>query len=153
MRALFFTLSAVGSDFSFTGAIAILGIQLCIHGIFHPFRNKFNNIKEYLILLNLVTLYVVTVVLNGGDDRIRKTIIVKILINIVLSYFFISIFAHFIVLKYGNIIKNKYHSIAKQLKSMLGQTQSLGMKTFSSKIPDVTYNYQEFQEPLIAMDD
>ena len=153
VRALFFALSAVRSDFSFTGAIAILGIQHCIHGIFHPFRNKFNNIKESLILLNLVTLYVVVIVLNDDDDRIRKTFIVKILINIVLTSFFISIFAHCIVLKYGNIIKNICHSIAKQLKSMLGQTQSLEIKTFSSEIPDAAYNYQEFQEPLIAVDD
>ena len=153
VRALFFALSAIGSDVSFTGAIALLGILHCIQGIIHPFKNKFNNIKESLILLNLVTLYVAAVVLNDGNDRIRKTIIVKLLINIVLSSFVVSIVAHCIVLKYGSIIKNRYYNIAKKFKSALGQTHSLEMKTFSNKIPDVTYNYQEFQEPLIAVDD
>ena len=153
VRALFFALSAVGSDVSFTGAIAILGILHCIQGVLHPFKSKFNNIKESLILLNLVKLYVAAAVLNDGTDRISKTLIVKLLINIVLFSFFISIVAHCIVLKYGNIIKNRYHNIAKQLKSMLGLTQSLEMNTFNSEKPDVTYNYQEFQEPLIAVDD
>ena len=120
-RAIFFALSAVGTDFSFIGGIALVGGLLCIQGIMHPFKSRYNNIQESLILLNLVTLYVV---LKNSDDGIEKIIaFMKFLINIILAAFFISVIAHCIMLKCGNRIKHKYCNMLKQLLSIIIQVK------------------------------
>jgi len=105
-----------------------------------------------------VTLHVIVLQLQGGDDGIGENFMVKLLINVVLASFFILITVHCISLKYGYAIKHRFYNMIKQLKSKVlhcnsDQAQSLEIQTFSSEIPNVTYYYQEFQEPLVAMDD
>jgi len=158
IRVIFFALSAVGNEFSFIGGITLLVALLCVQGIMDPYKNRFSNIKESLILFDLVALYVIVLRLQGGDDGIGENFMVKLLINIVLASFFILIIVHCIRLKYGNVIKHRFYNMIKQLKSKVlhhnsYQAESLEIQTFSSEIPDVTYYYQEFQESLVAMDD
>ena len=161
VRAVFFGLSAVGSDFSLIGCTALLGSLLCVQGIMHPFKNKYNNIKESLVLFNLVILHVTAIVLKD-DDGIGKIVIIKFFIYIVLASFILSVVVHCTMFKCGDAIKHTLCNITRQLKAKFkrlsgtsGHTHapSVEMKTMSSEIPDVTYNYQEFQEPLVGMDD
>ena len=60
------------------------------------------------------------------------------------------------MLMYGDAIKRRANKIKQMLIKRIANKQtwseSLQMKQFSSKIPDVTFNYGEFLEPLVALD-
>ena len=60
------------------------------------------------------------------------------------------------MLKCGDTIKHQIVKVKEILPKMIRTKQttsvSLHMEQLRSKIPDVAYNYSEFQEPLVALD-
>ena len=56
----------------------------------------------------------------------------------------------------GDSIKKKANKIKQVIAKMISAKQknskSLCMEELRSQIPDVAFNYREFQEPLIALD-
>ena len=60
------------------------------------------------------------------------------------------------MLLYGDMIKRRTNKIKQLLTTMISVKQvcskSLQMKNLSPQIPDVTFNYKELQEPLVALD-
>jgi len=158
MRAVFFCLSALDKHTSLTGGIILLGILLCAQGVLHPFRSRFKNVQESLILLNLLAVYVTSLYNNDTDKS--ELPITKYLITIVFSYFIIFITCHCIVSTFSRSIDKAKNSVIVQLSAWKRKAlskkdlpQPLLMESLSSEIPDVACNYNEFQEPLIALDD
>ena len=158
MRAIFFGLSALDKDTSLTIGIILLGILLCVQGVVHPFKSRFKNIQESLILLNLLAVYV-TALYNNTDDK-SELPVAKHLIIVVFSYFMIFITYHCVttmlrkridriksaIIMYFIILKKKFMTNKEP-------PEVLDMESFTSRIPDVARNYKEFQEPLIALND
>ena len=158
MRAVFFCLSALDKHTSLTGGIILLGILLCAQGVLHPFRSRFKNVQESLILLNLLAVYVTSLYNNDLDKS--ELPITKYLITIVFSYFIVFITCHCIVSIFPRSIDRVKNNIIVHLAawkrkalSKKDLSQPLIMESLSSEIPDVACNYKEFQEPLIALDD
>ena len=62
------------------------------------------------------------------------------------------------MLMYGDVIKRRASKIKQVLikmvtvKSKQTCSRSLHMEELRSKIPDVAFNYKEFQEPLVELD-
>ena len=56
----------------------------------------------------------------------------------------------------GDVVKRGANKVKQEIIAMTSVKQrclkSLHMKEFSSQIPDVSFNYKEFQEPLISLD-
>ena len=75
----------------------------------------------------------------------------KALINIVLLYFVIFIFCRCVMTTCGDGVKQKCKLIINCLKRQKHHIVS-APKKLSCQIPEVTYNYQEFQEPLIELE-
>ena len=155
VRSFFFGLSSlIRSASLFSGAV-LVGILLCTHGIIHPFKSRFKNLQESLVLLDLSAVYV-TALYNEYENSKYKLFIIRLLIITVLAYFIVLIFCHCIMLMYGDAIKGRASKIKQILIKRVTRKQtcseSLQLKQFSSKIPDVAFNYREFREPLIAMD-
>ena len=158
MRAVFFGLSALDKHTSLTSGIIVLGILLCAQGVLHPFRSRFKNIQESLILLNLLAVYVAALYNNDTDKS--ELPITKHLITIVFSYFIIFITCHCITSIFSRSIDRAKNSLMmyltawrKKVTSNRDLSQLLAMESLSSKIPDVARDYKEFQEPLIALND
>ena len=155
LRAIFLTLSAFESDINFTSGIILLGILLCVQGVVHPFKSWLKNVQESVILLNLLALYV-TALYNDSNSK-RKLPIAWYLLFPVLVYFVIFVSCHCIMSVCGDTIKQKGNNIILTLKSKFINPklshELIDMETLSNKIPDVTLNYKEFQEPLIALND
>ena len=152
IRSCFFGLSALSRRASlFCGAV-LVRILLCTHGLVHPFKSRFKSIQESLVLLDLSAVYV-TALYNEYEN---SKYIIRLLIITVLAYFIVLIFCHCIMLMYGDAIKGRANKIKQMLMKRIRRKQtcseSLQLEELSAKIPDVTFNYEQFREPLIAID-
>ena len=155
IRSCFFGLSALSRSVSLFSGAVLVGIVLCMHGIVYPFKNKFKNIQESVVLFDLSAVYV-TALYNEYENSKYKLFIIRLLIITVLAYFIVLIFCHCIMLMYGGVIKGRANKIKQMLMTRITRKQtcseSLHMEDLRSKIPDVAFNYKEFREPLVALD-
>ena len=145
LRVVFFSTLAFDQEISFTCIIVVLGAVLCLQGVIHPFKSRFNNIQESLILFNLLAVYSISI-LNNNEAAFN---IMKSLINIILIYFIIFIICRCVMTTCGDTIIKKCKTVINCLKKEKNHTVQISTNT---EIPDVTYNYKEFREPLIALD-
>ena len=148
IRSIFLGLSALSRSVSLCSGAVVVGAMLCVHGMLHPFKSKFKNFQESLVLLDLLAVYV-TALYSGNENN--AMLIVRLLIITVLVYFIALIFCHCMMLRYGDTIKR----IAKRIKQVFTKktfTRSLLMEQLSSTIPDVAFNYKEFRDPVVALD-
>ena len=155
IRSCFFGLSALSRSVSLFGGAVLVGILLCTHGLVHPFKSRFINFQESLVLLNILAVYV-TALYNEYENSKYKLFIIRLLIITVLAYFIVLIFCHCIMLMYGDVIKERANKVKQMLmKNNIRKrthSESLQLEQLRSKIPDVAFNYKEFREPLIVMD-
>ena len=155
IRSCFFGLLALSRNVSLYSRTILVGIVLYIHGTLHPFKCKYKNNQESLILLDLLGLYVTALYNDNENDR-YKIFITRLLIITVLLYFIGLIFCHCVMLKCGEVIKHKAIKVKgilrKTIRTKQANPEKLHMEQLRSKIPDVAFNYKEFQEPLVALD-
>ena len=155
IRSCFFGLSALTRNTNLSIGAVLVGLVLCAHGIFHPFQSRFKNFQESLVLFNLLAVYV-TALHTDNENSKHKFLIVRLLIISVLAYYIILIFCHCVMLRCGDTIKSKANKFKRMLMKgvTIKQTfsESLDMDQVRSKIPDVAFNYKEFQEPIVALD-
>jgi len=155
MRAVFFSLSAVNNQISPFGGIFVVGILLCAQGMVQPFKSLLNNIQESLVLLNLLLVYI-TALYNSYNDVNNS--VAEYLILVVLVYFILFMMHTCTTTLCGSTIQQLRNVASSSLKSWkMCKNQSvsfeLSTKSMQNEIPDVTFNYKEFREPLIAMND
>ena len=150
-RAIFYGLtSQLTQDLDTTSGIILLIILLCLQGILQPFKSYFKNIQESLILSSLLTVYITTA-LNNDRDRSKNLLVMKLLINAQLAYFIVYTICHSVMTVCGETVEQRYGKVfnffTKKCKSV-----DKSQKSYSSEIPMVSYNYQQFQDPLIGLD-
>ena len=147
-RALFYGLTAqLTQDLGTTSGIIFLIVLLCFQGILHPFKKWLINVQEFLVLSNLLTVYVITA-LNNDRNRSSNLFAVKLLINAQLAYFIVYIICHSVMTVCGKTVKPRCDKVL----NFLTRKHKHLLKNYSSEIPMVSYNYQEFQDPLIGLD-
>ena len=155
IRSSFFGLSALSRNVSLCSGTVLVVILLCTHGILHPFKSRYKNFQESLVLLNLSAVYVLALY-NEYENSKYKLLIIRLLIISVLVYFIVLIFCHCIMLLYGDIIKEKANKMKQMLMKKITRKQacseSLHLEQLSSKIPNVAFDYTEFIEPLVVLD-
>ncbi|XP_065897479.1 uncharacterized protein [Dysidea avara] len=150
IRALFFSLSALDTKVSLLSGIIFTAILLCVQGVLWPFKSRLNNLLESFILLNLLLAYVIT--LYNYPNNVNSTA-TQYLILVVLVYFMFFIMYTCITTLYSNA--------AQQLKDVVHShfirwriwKKSRTFEMTDNQIPDVTFNYKDFREPLIAVTD
>ena len=161
IRKIVLGLSVFNRDVNFLSASILFGVLFCIHGVVNPFKNKFLNIQEALILLNLLAIHI-TAFYNSRDGTDSLEII-KYLILIAAIYFVIissyqclmmvvnkenSIFSK-VVLNFKKFLKQKKLKLFKE-RSSNTQNHNVALE-LRTTVPDLSYNYQDFQEPLLAL--
>ena len=92
VRAMFLGLSALSRQVNLTSGIIVLGMLLCIQGSLRPFKSRFKNYQELLLILNLQAVY--TTALYGSYNRNVDPLIVRILVILVLAYIIVCITCH-----------------------------------------------------------
>ena len=155
LRAVFFGLSSLDSAINLTSGAILLGILLFVQGVVHPFKSQIKNIQESVLLLNLLALYVIALY---NDGNIKQNLpIAWYLIFPVLTYFIIFVCYHCVMSICGDKVKQKGHYILSMMKSKIFTSKVLRelilMENIRNDLPDVALDYEDFQEPLIALSD
>ena len=146
IRTIILALSALAVDMNLIAISVLLGGLLWWHGIAKPFRSKFENIQESLLIFNLLAAHAVS--LHREGFKLAQILIAVSVVNfllVIFYYCFIFRFKSAILLN----VKKLYDTICKMKGLVTDDQKSTEMETFRNKIADVTYNYQEFQEPLV----
>ena len=155
LRAVFFGLSSLGNAVNLTSGAILLGILLFVQGIVHPFKSQIKNVQESVLLLNLLALYV-TALYNDGNIK-QNVPIAWYIIFPILAYLIIFVCYHCIMSICGDKVKQKGHYIASIMKSKVLTSkvsrEPILMENARNDMPDVTLNYEDFQESLIALSD
>ena len=145
VRAVFLGISTLEKGTNLLISTITIGLMCVATGIAHPFKSKLHNYHELILLLNLQILHIV--MLNNSNVTI---IIIVITMAIV----------HFTLIMINNIISNLCGRVNW---NKIQKTVSSAMEWFSCKpttvqhfqldnVPEVTFNYCEYQEPLVALD-
>ena len=156
MRAIFFGLSTFDLDVNLTSGAILLGILLCFQGVAQPFKSRLKNVHESVLLLDLLALYVTS--LYNDVEREKQLLISWYLVFPVLVYFILFIICHCFTSACGNAIKPKRDYIVLALKNKIaifnskGSHEPIDMESINT-LQESGQNYEEFQEPLIALSD
>ena len=154
LRAVFFSLSVFDNQVSLLSGIIITVTLLCIQGVLQPFKSRLHNIQESFVLLNFSLVYVLTS--HNYRDNIVNSTPSQYLIFVVFVNFTFFIMYTCIATLCGSKVKI---AIVDHLKGWRIWKKSkcvsfeMNAKHMSNKIPDVTFNYKEFREPLVAVTD
>ena len=152
VRSVFFGISALSRNINLTLGIVLISVIIGTHGIMWPYKHTAQNVQELLYLFNLQALYTISLY---GQDTTNITA-VNILIVIAAVQFSIIFIYHIITYMCDGVIRKKIQLTVDSLREYISrspdqQQYELG-DNFSCTIPEVTYNYQEYREPLICQD-
>jgi len=155
IRWLIFNSTMLDYNTTLMASCILIGLLLCLQAIVQPFKNKYLNVQESLILYNILAVNVVT--LYDYKRSNIGMIVSKVLIFAVLLYFTILLVGYCIMQLCGKSINHQRRLLAVAWKKRTiyqkSKPNTLEMDSLRSSVPDVTYNYREFQEPLIGVDD
>jgi len=159
LRSVFFSLSAVDRNVSLFTASVIVGFLLCTHGVLSPFKSRFHNIQESCIILNLLLVHMFA--LYNGWGQASSLIIRECLILVVLVYFILFIiYTGITAIFHKNMFQLLRTVFRMHVRLWKGWRrdypkvqQNYCIENLSDKIPDVTFDYTEFREPLVAVID
>ena len=153
IRTVVFGISALSRNINLTLGIVLISVIIGTHGIMWPYKHTAQNVQELLYLFNLQALYTISLY---GQDTTNITA-VNILIVIAAVQFSIIFIYHIITYMCDGVIRKKIQLTVDSLREYISrssdqQQYELGDNNLSYTIPEVTYNYQEYREPLICQD-
>ena len=144
LRAIFFGLTALERKTNLMIGALLTGMMACFQATSYPLKNKTQNVQELLILLNLHTLFVVSLHNTNG-------IVIMILVSASGLQLFLIILKHVNGLFCKIRIEFFYRKVKEIYQKVFAKsTNENSLNYGTQQIPDVTYNYKEFREPLIG---
>jgi len=148
MRAVFFGLSALSHEVSLVSESMMIGVLFSVQGVLRPFKCQLDNLKETLLLLNLLIIYVIT---SHNYYNNIKSSAVEYVISTTFVYFIFFI----MYISLNTLCSNRIQKLKDVISSNF-ITRKIWRKTKSNafelrSVSDVTFNYKEFREPLVAI--
>ncbi|XP_065893254.1 uncharacterized protein [Dysidea avara] len=151
LRAVFYVISALDRNTNMMIGILILGVMECVHGTYRPYKSKAKNRQELLLVFNLQVLFAVSLYTTSNS------IAINILVGIAMVKF-VSFTLYqmawcrqatntVLTVLFARLMLSKYFSFMKSNSAITQQDLQL-----LNVVPEVAYNYKEFQEPLIGQD-
>ena len=148
VRAVIYGFSALDRDYRIVTISVLLLLLLCIQGFVQPFKKKFNNVQELLILFNLLVVHIVSCHESKSFDIISQT-----LITVAVVYFIIAISFLCSIDKCKTIFyRNKFLCYMIDLVHKIQHHNESEMNTPIRKGVDTTSTYEEFREPLVEFE-
>jgi len=151
IRAIFFGLSALDRDINLAISIILLGVMIWLHEKLSPFKNSFTNSMDFFSILNLIVIFLVSA-FTASNSVIFNGLVALTMFQLICVIVF-----HITLLKKNSKIILKIVNTANTVKACF--TTLLHLKSEKTQknielinvVPDVSYNYKEFQEPLIGV--
>ena len=152
IRSVFFGISALNRNINLTLGIVLISTMIGIHGMMCPYKSTIQNLQELLYLFNLQALYTITLY---SRDATNMTAVNILIVTAAVQFSIIFIY-HIITYMCNGMIRKKIQCTVSTLRGCISrapdqQQYELG-ENLSSNIPEVTYNYQEYREPLVCQD-
>ena len=169
-NALFYALSALDKTTNLTIGIIVLHAIASGTGYVRPFKFWIQNCNEMILLFNLSIVYVVS--LSG-----TSFMAIDVMFMLVVSQFILIIIYHMIVYAMRDTFKSKVYEFASEFAKSVMKARPFscfklfvqrimkryGMTSpnnnielldvsFGRNIPDKTYDYSKYQEPLLGQD-
>ena len=145
IRAVFLGISALEANNNLmVGSIVVAAICV-ITGIMHPFKSWFHNYQELLLVFNLQILYILV-------QHNSSLIAINTVIAMVAVHFTLIVVYHIITYMYGGVIRDKIQQGVNTVKGWILTKSPTDQRFELANIPEVTFNYREYQEPLVAQD-
>ena len=158
IRAIFFGLSALDNGLNFMLSIILLAGFILLSEKLSPYKRKSNAIIEQLFLSNLYVLLAFSQYYSIND------IIITILISLAMCQFVCIVILHTKTLMIETFPKceitfdfskvslqlSKCFAVLRRFKAAKHTRHDLEL---ASVVPEKAYNYEEFQEPLVAIED
>ena len=155
IRGIVYVLLVFDEDLRLVIISVLFGGLLYLHAAVKPFKSKFNNIQERIAILNLLTVHVALLY----KKNLVGLKIAKVLISVGVIYFILAIVCHCCMYRCNNKIHTSIKWFVCKIYNVKGIKwlrhkfhHSNAPQINELKIPDVSYNYQEFQEPLVALE-
>ena len=151
LRAIFVGLSALDQNTNIMISITLLGIMIWTHNKLSPYKCNMNNTIEALSLLNLLTIFAVSQNTNAKDA------IVTILVSLAIFQMVCIVLVKTISLLCNTFFKNIATFDYTKIKIWLffnnfRKADEENHIQLVNTAPEVTYNYNEFQDSLIGQD-
>ena len=157
LRTVFFGLSSLDTKINFIVGFIILGIINIVHGYTQPFKSMVKNILETLFIVNLIGLY--TFILSFGQNDIYKVTAVNLLIIVAGGQLLLIVLYHIFIYACSEAIKKRatlmldsWYNVLARWMNRLHKKPDQQFQLGHCNIPEVTYNYHEYQEPLIGQE-
>ena len=160
VRWLIFHSVMLDQDTTLMACCILIGSLLCLQGLMQPFKSKYLNVQESLVLFNILAVNVVTIYDHLVGNGVG-VVVNKVLIFGVLLYFATFLITHCIMQLCGKSINHRrrllearYTAWKKKITHRTSSTPNMiEMNRLKNIVPDVTYNYREFREPLVELDE
>ena len=155
IRAVFFGMSSLDRTINLTSGIIILITINSVNASCKPFKNKYKNYQENFLFLNQVVLFTSTLYSYSMT-------VVGVMVSVVAVHFSLIVFYHILTYVLCDAVKDKLKlgvkncAIARLVKRLYEKqcVQQFELRNNRAvlNVPNVTYHYQEYQEPLIGSD-
>ena len=161
LRIVFFSSSSLDRNINLTIGIIILSIVNIAHAYCKPFKSKIKNYQESLFILNLLGLSIFTASFVQNEI---SYVFVNILIIMAMDQFTLIVMYHILEYTCNKKIKERavllLHTSLSMVRGWVSRWYKRPITTGSNQqfqlhdynIPEVTYNYHEYQEPLIGQE-
>ena len=148
IRVLFFGISTLERYLYLAiGNILLIAIGF-LQGYCNPYTVERKNVNDILLFFNLLGFH--TLLTYVKDDNIPT--IVNVMITFSAVHFMFIIAYHIVSYVHGGVIRNKMClPIIGKLRKWIAPSKQMHNDLSRCNIPDVTYRYHEYQDPLIAL--
>ena len=152
VRVIVYVLLATIEDIHLIISVLFSGL-LYFHTTVQPFKNKFHNIQECFTILNLSAIHAA---LSYKNSYIGLEI-AKVLITVGLIYFILAIVLHCCMYGCNDMIHKAMEYLSwkirgiKWLRCKFYNYEAQVLQEDRNEMGDMNNNYQEFQEPLVAL--
>ena len=152
VKAVFFAISALDNTTNLTISIIVLCAMVGFVGYSCPFKHRLQNIQEIILLLNLNTLFVF--ILSG-----QKVVFTHTIVALVVVHFIFIVIYHIVNYTLGAAFKGKaklfiifaFTLMTRKLRR-INSLKNKVITPYRNEIPEITYNFSEYQEPLVGED-
>ena len=151
IRVIFFGTSSLDRNLNLTVGITLFSLIGGIQGVLKPFKSRFKDFQEQVLLINITILYAFLLY----NQEVINTMAVNIMIAMAVIHFTLIIAYHIITYVCSTVIKSKINSsinaIIKWIAILQRKPQNDQFELQDDvrcSIPEAV-NYHEFQEPLL----
>ena len=159
IRAIFFGLSTLDKNINLAIGLVLLATMLGIHGYVCPFKSSFKNIHELLFIFNLIVMFVFVQYESTNNIIVNTSVTIAsiqfviILLNNLRLYQCLPLLES--ISHKSKRVNDIKHFIINKWRQYIKRNRSHNMRNIPLRnmVPEVAYNYREYQEPLIGQDD